>query len=145
MKYPCLGDSSVDILYLAMQAIVRQKGTEEQFGEPISSTQQILPPRGVSETKMKVYQVRGRLFHGVLLGTTQHQVFLPFLRSEVQRGPVEAVTGELGQIWMICEVLQWYLCCVEPGVGPGRAQSNRGTCLYPQYLWHRTRHTATPK
>ncbi|KAK2534824.1 hypothetical protein Q9233_004056 [Columba guinea] len=64
----------VGILYLAMQAIVRQKGTEEQFGEPISSTQQILPPRGVSETKMKVYQVRGRLFHGVLLGTTQHQI-----------------------------------------------------------------------
>ncbi|NXN63697.1 CC162 protein, partial [Himantopus himantopus] len=47
-----------DILYPAMKAIVGQMGTEEEFGEPITSTQHILPPRGASEIKMKVYQLQ---------------------------------------------------------------------------------------
>ncbi|NXN38666.1 CC162 protein, partial [Rhinoptilus africanus] len=47
-----------DILYPAMKAIVRQAGTEEEFGEPIMSTQRILPPRGASEIEMKVHQLR---------------------------------------------------------------------------------------
>ncbi|XP_010079557.1 PREDICTED: LOW QUALITY PROTEIN: coiled-coil domain-containing protein 162-like [Pterocles gutturalis] len=45
------------ILYPAMKAIVRQMGTEA-FGEPITSTQHILPPRGASEIEMKVYQLQ---------------------------------------------------------------------------------------
>ncbi|NXY72153.1 CC162 protein, partial [Glareola pratincola] len=47
-----------DIVYPAMKAIVRQEGTEEEFGEPIMSTQCILPPRGASEIEMKVHQLR---------------------------------------------------------------------------------------
>ncbi|NXV45796.1 CC162 protein, partial [Uria aalge] len=47
-----------DILYPAMKAIVRQAGTEEEFGEPITSTQHILPPRGASEIEMKVHQLQ---------------------------------------------------------------------------------------
>ncbi|XP_009287481.1 PREDICTED: coiled-coil domain-containing protein 162 [Aptenodytes forsteri] len=47
-----------DILYPAMKAIVRQTGTEEGFGEPVTSTQHILPPRGASEIEMKVYQLQ---------------------------------------------------------------------------------------
>ncbi|NXS48497.1 CC162 protein, partial [Balaeniceps rex] len=46
------------ILYPAMKAIVRQTGTEEEFGEPITSTQHIRPPRGASEIEMKVYQLQ---------------------------------------------------------------------------------------
>ncbi|XP_076189494.1 coiled-coil domain-containing protein 162-like isoform X3 [Aptenodytes patagonicus] len=41
-----------------MKAIVRQTGTEEGFGEPVTSTQHILPPRGASEIEMKVYQLQ---------------------------------------------------------------------------------------
>ncbi|XP_050749918.1 coiled-coil domain-containing protein 162-like [Gymnogyps californianus] len=47
-----------DILYPAMKAIVRQTGTEEEFGKPVTSTQHVLPPRGASEIKMKVYQLQ---------------------------------------------------------------------------------------
>uniref|UniRef100_A0A8C8BHK6 Coiled-coil domain-containing protein 162 n=1 Tax=Otus sunia TaxID=257818 RepID=A0A8C8BHK6_9STRI len=47
-----------DILYPAMKAIVRQMGTKEEFGEPVTSTQHILAPRGGSEIKMKVYQLQ---------------------------------------------------------------------------------------
>ncbi|NXL33540.1 CC162 protein, partial [Glaucidium brasilianum] len=47
-----------DILYPAMKATVRQMGTKEEFGEPITSTQHILVPRGGSEIKMKVYQLQ---------------------------------------------------------------------------------------
>ncbi|XP_009324699.1 PREDICTED: coiled-coil domain-containing protein 162-like [Pygoscelis adeliae] len=47
-----------DILYPAMKAIVRQTGTEEGFGEPVTSTQHVLPPRGASEIEMKVYQLQ---------------------------------------------------------------------------------------
>ncbi|KAM6207430.1 coiled-coil domain-containing protein 162-like [Sarcoramphus papa] len=47
-----------DILYPAMKAIVRQTGTEEEFGEPVTSTQHVLPPRGASEIEMKVYQLQ---------------------------------------------------------------------------------------
>ncbi|NXC73890.1 CC162 protein, partial [Anhinga anhinga] len=47
-----------DILYPAMKAIVRQTGTEEEFGEPVTSIQHILPPRGASEIEMKVYQLQ---------------------------------------------------------------------------------------
>ncbi|KFQ57442.1 Coiled-coil domain-containing protein 162, partial [Pelecanus crispus] len=47
---------SAAILYPAMKAIVRQTGTEEKFGEPVTSTQHILPPREASEMEMKVYQ-----------------------------------------------------------------------------------------
>ncbi|KAK2533856.1 hypothetical protein Q9966_007544 [Columba livia] len=77
----CLREESMDILYLAMQVIVRQKGTEEQFGEPISSTQQILPPRGVSETKMKVYQIVG-LRHGMIMEITAPRAQLADLEEE---------------------------------------------------------------
>uniref|UniRef100_A0A663LU82 Coiled-coil domain containing 162 n=1 Tax=Athene cunicularia TaxID=194338 RepID=A0A663LU82_ATHCN len=47
-----------DILYPAMKAIVRQMGTKEEFGEPITSTQHILAPRGGSEIQMKVYPLQ---------------------------------------------------------------------------------------
>ncbi|NXU23819.1 CC162 protein, partial [Thalassarche chlororhynchos] len=47
-----------DILYPAMKAIVRQTGTEEEFGEPVTSTQHVLPPRGASEIETKVYQLQ---------------------------------------------------------------------------------------
>ncbi|NXL10949.1 CC162 protein, partial [Mesembrinibis cayennensis] len=47
-----------DILHPAMKAIVRQTGTEEEFGEPVTSTQRVLPPRGASEMEMKVYQLQ---------------------------------------------------------------------------------------
>ncbi|KAK1190270.1 CC162 protein, partial [Pygoscelis papua] len=47
-----------DILYPAMKAIVRQTGTEEGLGEPVTSTQHVLPPRGASEIEMKVYQLQ---------------------------------------------------------------------------------------
>ncbi|NXT76678.1 CC162 protein, partial [Zapornia atra] len=47
-----------EILCPAMRAIVRQRGTEERFGEPVTSTQHILPPRGASEVEMKVYQLQ---------------------------------------------------------------------------------------
>ncbi|NXT88571.1 CC162 protein, partial [Anhinga rufa] len=47
-----------DILYPAMKAIVRQTGTEEEFGKLITSIQHILPPRGASEIEMKVYQLQ---------------------------------------------------------------------------------------
>uniref|UniRef100_A0A8C0IC00 CC162 protein n=1 Tax=Bubo bubo TaxID=30461 RepID=A0A8C0IC00_BUBBB len=47
-----------DILYPAMKAIVRQMGTQEKFGEPITSTQHILALRGASEIKMKVYRLQ---------------------------------------------------------------------------------------
>ncbi|XP_074676652.1 coiled-coil domain-containing protein 162-like [Strix aluco] len=47
-----------DILYPAMKAIVRQMGTKEEFGEPVTSTQHILAPRGASEIKMKAYQLQ---------------------------------------------------------------------------------------
>ncbi|XP_059687594.1 coiled-coil domain-containing protein 162-like [Gavia stellata] len=47
-----------EILYPAMKAIVRQMGTEEEFGKPVTSTQHILPPRGASEIEMKVYQLQ---------------------------------------------------------------------------------------
>ncbi|KFQ95636.1 Coiled-coil domain-containing protein 162, partial [Nipponia nippon] len=45
-----------NILYPAMKAIVRQTGTEEELGEPVTSTQHVLPPRGASEMEMKVYR-----------------------------------------------------------------------------------------
>ncbi|NXX54414.1 CC162 protein, partial [Scopus umbretta] len=45
------------ILYPAMKAIARQTGTEN-FGEPITNTQHILPPRGASEIAMKVCQIQ---------------------------------------------------------------------------------------
>ncbi|XP_009892174.1 PREDICTED: coiled-coil domain-containing protein 162-like [Charadrius vociferus] len=47
-----------DILYPAMKAIVGQMGTEEEFGEPLTSTQHILPTRGASEIEMKVCQLQ---------------------------------------------------------------------------------------
>ncbi|NXC44706.1 CC162 protein, partial [Penelope pileata] len=47
-----------EILHPAMKAIARQMGTEEVFGEPVTSTQHVLPPRGASEIEMKVYQLR---------------------------------------------------------------------------------------
>ncbi|XP_054675028.1 uncharacterized protein LOC129203961 isoform X2 [Grus americana] len=47
-----------DILCPAMRAIVRRIGTEEEFGEPVTSTQHVLPPRGASEIEMKVYQLQ---------------------------------------------------------------------------------------
>ncbi|XP_009461638.1 PREDICTED: coiled-coil domain-containing protein 162-like [Nipponia nippon] len=47
-----------DILYPAMKAIVRQTGTEEELGEPVTSTQHVLPPRGASEMEMKVYRLQ---------------------------------------------------------------------------------------
>ncbi|XP_074720687.1 coiled-coil domain-containing protein 162-like [Strix uralensis] len=47
-----------DILYPAMKAIVRQMGTKEEFGEPVTSTQHILALRGASEIKMKAYQLQ---------------------------------------------------------------------------------------
>uniref|UniRef100_A0A8D0FDL1 Coiled-coil domain-containing protein 162 n=1 Tax=Strix occidentalis caurina TaxID=311401 RepID=A0A8D0FDL1_STROC len=47
-----------DILYPAMKAIVRQMGTKEESGEPVTSTQHILAPRGASEIKMKAYQLQ---------------------------------------------------------------------------------------
>ncbi|XP_072713812.1 coiled-coil domain-containing protein 162-like [Ciconia boyciana] len=46
------------ILYPAMKAIVRQTGTEEEFGEPVTSPQRRVPPRGPSEIEMKVYQLQ---------------------------------------------------------------------------------------
>lgn len=49
----------MEILRPAMKAMARQMGIEEDFREPVTSTQQVLPPRGVSEIEMKVYQVRG--------------------------------------------------------------------------------------
>lgn len=64
VKYPCLGDSSTDILYPAMKATVRQTGTEEEFGEPVTSTQHVLAPRGALKIEMKVCQVRGGLSVG---------------------------------------------------------------------------------
>ncbi|KAK4824336.1 hypothetical protein QYF61_013671 [Mycteria americana] len=45
------------ILYPAVKAIVRQVGTEEEFAEPVTSTQRRVPPRGASEIEMKVYQL----------------------------------------------------------------------------------------
>ncbi|XP_042659263.1 coiled-coil domain-containing protein 162-like [Tyto alba] len=39
-----------------MKAIVRQMRTKEEFGEPVTSTQHVLLPRGAPEIKMKVYQ-----------------------------------------------------------------------------------------
>ncbi|KFO13314.1 Coiled-coil domain-containing protein 162, partial [Balearica regulorum gibbericeps] len=45
-----------DILCPAMRAIVRRIDPEEEFVEPVTSTQHILPPRGASEIEMKVYQ-----------------------------------------------------------------------------------------
>ncbi|NXX75937.1 CC162 protein, partial [Urocolius indicus] len=47
-----------DILYPAMKAIVRQTGTEEDFGEPVTSTQHTLAPRGASKIEMKVHQLQ---------------------------------------------------------------------------------------
>ncbi|NXI74361.1 CC162 protein, partial [Anseranas semipalmata] len=47
-----------DILHPAMKALARQMGTEEDFGRPVTSTQHILPPRGVSEMEMKVCQLQ---------------------------------------------------------------------------------------
>ena len=64
MKYPHLGDSSTAILYLAVKATVRPTGTEEEFGEPVTSTQHVFVPRGASEIEMNVYQVRGGLLAG---------------------------------------------------------------------------------
>ncbi|GAB0186452.1 hypothetical protein GRJ2_001110500 [Grus japonensis] len=52
-----------DILCPAMRAIVRRIGTEEEFGEPVTSTQHVLPPRGASEIEMKVYQVSFKKSH----------------------------------------------------------------------------------
>ncbi|XP_075353274.1 coiled-coil domain-containing protein 162-like [Mycteria americana] len=46
------------ILYPAVKAIVRQVGTEEEFAEPVTSTQRRVPPRGASEIEMKVYQLQ---------------------------------------------------------------------------------------
>lgn len=46
--------------------MARQMGIEEDIREPITSTQHVLPPRGVSETEMKMYQVRGELIVGAL-------------------------------------------------------------------------------
>lgn len=71
-KYPCLGDSSTEILHPAMKAMARQMGIEEDFREPVTSTQHVLPPRGVSETEMKVYQVRGELIMGTLQSSGYH-------------------------------------------------------------------------
>ncbi|NXL85400.1 CC162 protein, partial [Alectura lathami] len=47
-----------EILHPAMKAIAIQTGTEEDFEEPVTSTQHVLPPRGASETEIKVYQLR---------------------------------------------------------------------------------------
>uniref|UniRef100_G1NL70 Coiled-coil domain containing 162 n=1 Tax=Meleagris gallopavo TaxID=9103 RepID=G1NL70_MELGA len=47
-----------EILYPAMKAMARQMGIEEDIREPITSTQHVLPPRGVSETEMKMYQLQ---------------------------------------------------------------------------------------
>ncbi|XP_065592090.1 coiled-coil domain-containing protein 162-like [Cyrtonyx montezumae] len=48
----------MEILHPAMKAIARQIGTEEDFREPVTSTQHVIPPRGVSEIDMKVYQIQ---------------------------------------------------------------------------------------
>ncbi|NXE51096.1 CC162 protein, partial [Casuarius casuarius] len=49
-----------DVLYPAIKALARQTGTEDLLGEPVASTQPILPPapRGASEIEMKVFQLR---------------------------------------------------------------------------------------
>lgn len=48
----------MEILRPAMKAMARQMGIEEDFREPVTSTQHVLPPRGVSEIEMKVYQLQ---------------------------------------------------------------------------------------
>ncbi|XP_062429060.1 coiled-coil domain-containing protein 162-like [Rhea pennata] len=47
-----------DVLYPAMKALARLKGTEEEPGGPVTSTRHTLPPRGASEIEMKGYQLR---------------------------------------------------------------------------------------
>ncbi|XP_075001751.1 coiled-coil domain-containing protein 162-like [Calonectris borealis] len=49
---------STDILYPAMKATVRQTGTEEEFGEPVTSTQHVLAPRGASKIEMEACQLQ---------------------------------------------------------------------------------------
>ncbi|XP_048793577.1 uncharacterized protein LOC125689888 isoform X1 [Lagopus muta] len=47
-----------EILHPAMKAMARQMSIEEDFRGPVTSTQHVLPPRGVSETEMKVHQLQ---------------------------------------------------------------------------------------
>ncbi|OXB67983.1 hypothetical protein ASZ78_006619, partial [Callipepla squamata] len=62
----------MEILHPAMKAIARQTGIEEDFIEPVTSTQHVIPPRGVSEIDMKVYQVRGELLMDALQSSRYH-------------------------------------------------------------------------
>lgn len=47
-----------EILRPAMKAMARQMGIEKDFREPVTVIQHVLPPKGVSEIEMKVYQLQ---------------------------------------------------------------------------------------
>ncbi|XP_015714160.1 uncharacterized protein CCDC162P isoform X2 [Coturnix japonica] len=47
-----------EILRPAMKAMARQMGIEKNFREPVTVIQHVLPPKGVSEIEMKVYQLQ---------------------------------------------------------------------------------------
>lgn len=72
-----------------MKAIAGQTGTEEEFGEHITSTQHMLPPRGASEIEMKVCQVRG----GQLVGIVGDHTASSFLAISDKLSPAEACGG----------------------------------------------------
>lgn len=106
----------MEILRPAMKAMARQMGIEEDFREPVTSTQHVLPPRGVSEIEMKVYQVRGELLMGKLQSSGYHGGYY----------------GGVWKVWMSGYGPQQHLLLVEGAVSPGAVHRNRRTCLSPK-------------
>ncbi|PKU46039.1 hypothetical protein llap_3659 [Limosa lapponica baueri] len=79
----------------AVKAIVRQMGTEEEFGEAITSTQHMLPPRGASEIKMKVYQISGNRATQENFSVVQPQIVETFVQRVTENYQESDTEGKL--------------------------------------------------
>ncbi|POI29020.1 hypothetical protein CIB84_007230, partial [Bambusicola thoracicus] len=108
----------MEILRPAMKAVARQMGIEEDFREPVTSTQHVLPPRGVSEIEMKVYQVRGELLISELQSSGYHGVYY----------------GGVWKMWMSGYGLQHHLLLVEGELWKHKVMQENFSVVRPQIV-----------
>ncbi|OXB71129.1 UNVERIFIED_CONTAM: hypothetical protein H355_008316, partial [Colinus virginianus] len=108
----------MEILHPAMKAIARQAGIEEDFREPVTSTQYVIPPRGVSEIDMKVYQVRGELLMDALQSSRYHGGYY----------------GSVWKMWMSGCGLQQHLLLVEGELWKHKVMQENFSVVRPQIV-----------
>lgn len=90
-----------------MEAVVRQMDTEEELGEPVTSTQRMLHPREATEMEMKVHQPREGEIKGRKPVPYCHWLWLQAVRARAQNCSISHKRHNLYSIFT--EIFTQYL------------------------------------